>query len=413
MSARRLRVVFVCHSAARNGATVLLVDLLRWMAHHLDWELRVVVQGSGPLLDELRAVAPTRVWRDPSDMLDVLRLSRQGRTRWLIEHLYRAAFLPVQRCDVVYANTIAAAPLAKHLSARADAMLLHVHELAYAMRLAVPEAGLGDALQRPDRMIAASEAVKRVLCDGFSVGSGKVDVIHSFTPLSAPPAPVRRAVRDRVRTDLGMPPDAFVVGACGSHGWRKGTDLFVQIARGIGGSRARRDIRFLWVGGRPGSREWLEFEHDVAAAGLKGCCSLVPVTSEVSDYYCAMDAFAMTSREEPLGLVVLEAAEHELPTVCFADAGGAEEFVRDDAGICVPYLDLAAFEHALLRLHDDPGLRQRCAASGRERVNSSFRVEAQAPRVVRSIEACLNSHRGAPAPTAGLESPQTPKSALP
>ena len=56
----RSRVLFLCHSASRNGATILLLDLLRWLKRETNYDIQVLVNGRGALLDELRAVGPTR-----------------------------------------------------------------------------------------------------------------------------------------------------------------------------------------------------------------------------------------------------------------------------------------------------------------------------------------------------------------
>ena len=40
----------------------------------------------------------------------------------------------------------------------------------------------------------------------------------------------RTARADKVREGLAIPPEAFVIGACGTTDWRKGPDLFIQLA---------------------------------------------------------------------------------------------------------------------------------------------------------------------------------------
>src|SRR5205085_2062404 len=122
----------------------------------------------------------------------------------------------------------------------------------------------------------------------------------------------------------------------GSLGWRKGTDLFLQIAKTIDDSARCDRVRFLWVGGDLAGRDALEFDHDLQAFGLEDRCMRVPVTGEVLDYYHAMDVVALTSREDPFPLVMLEAGANRVPVVCFADSGGGPEFVDGDAGRIAP-----------------------------------------------------------------------------
>jgi glycosyltransferase involved in cell wall biosynthesis len=102
-----------------------------------------------------------------------------------------------------------------------------------------------------------------------------------------------------------------------------------------------------------------------------------------------MDVFALPSREDPFPLVMLEAATHGLPTVCFAQAGGAPEFVGADAGVVVPYLDVDAFAAACAALRDDPARRTALGLEARRRVGAEHGVETQGPKLLRSIERCL------------------------
>jgi glycosyltransferase involved in cell wall biosynthesis len=97
-----------------------------------------------------------------------------------------------------------------------------------------------------------------------------------------------------------------------------------------------RPIRFLWVGGSALGLEAQQFAYDVERLGLQQLCRHVPSTPEVLEYYHAMDVFALSSREDPFPLVMLEAGIRGLPTVCFSDAGGGSEFVGEHAGIVAP-----------------------------------------------------------------------------
>jgi glycosyltransferase involved in cell wall biosynthesis len=69
--------------------------------------------------------------------------------------------------------------------------------------------------------------------------------------------------------------------------------------------------------------------------------------------------FALVSWEDPFPLVNLEAASLGKPIVCFDEAGGSKEFVEEDCGFVVPYLDLDAREDRVVELLHNPELRQR------------------------------------------------------
>lgn len=392
MSARRPSILFLNHSASRNGASILLLHLLQWLRANSDFQLEVLSDGSGPLIDDFRAVAPTRVWRNPLAILRVLPTPWAKALRSQLEGPLLSAYLKRRRYDLVYANTAASWPHLLALGKRHGSVLWHIHELSYALRSILGDTRSRQLLPDVARVVAVSEAVRRALIDDFAVAPGRLDLVYGFVPALDLSLAERQSRRARVRAALGWPQDSFVIGACGTLGWRKGTDLFLQIASRCSHRAIGAGLRFLWVGGGAAfETAELQFEYDRDKLGLSTSCVRVPTTADVNDYYCAMDVFVLTSREEPLGLVVLEAALHELPIICFEGAGGAPEFVSKGAGLVVPYLDLDAFCSAIETLHGNAEMRSRLGATGRREVLAEHSAESQGPKLLRSIERCLSA----------------------
>ena len=137
-----------------------------------------------------------------------------------------------------------------------------------------------------------------------------------------------------LRRSLGIPETAFVVGAAGTIDFRKGPDIFMDVARRILSGRADADVRFVWVGGSGVALEF--FRTDVRKAGLSNKVFFVGERTDAPDCFDVFDLVLLPSREDPFPLVMLEAAALATPTVCFLGNGGAPEFVEEDAGICVP-----------------------------------------------------------------------------
>jgi glycosyltransferase involved in cell wall biosynthesis len=99
----------------------------------------------------------------------------------------------------------------------------------------------------------------------------------------------------------------------------------------------------------------------------------------------------LPSREDPYPLVCLEAACHGKPIVCFDGAGGMPEFVREDAGRVVPYLDAAQAGRGIVELGTDPALRAALGARGRERVVNESAIEIIGPQIAAQISGVLAS----------------------
>ncbi len=172
----------------------------------------------------------------------------------------------------------------------------------------------------------------------------------------------------------------------GAHAWRKGADVFMQAAREV--CRRRADAYFVWLGGSPTDVKQLKFDRQ-----LMNLEDRVRVTGSVrspADYLAAADVFALTSREDPYPLIVLEAAALSKPIVCFANAGGMPEFVEDDCGCVVPYLDLQSMVERLCSLLDSAACRRRMGQAAFKKVTERHDISVTAPRIMDVIERTIS-----------------------
>lgn len=391
----RPKVLFISHSASRNGASILLLQFLEWLKGRVDWDIEVLIDGQGPLLDAFGSLGRTRVLRNAVRPLSLLPERWRAILEPYLQDVYIRALLAGRRFDLIYANTAATWPQVRALREKTDALLWHIHEMEYALRLQVPDDTARELFDEEIAFVAVSHSVRDVLIRQYHVPSKNVELIHGFVPVPKRDGALQAATRRRITDQIGWPGDVFVVGGCGALGWRKGSDLFLRIAQRVALTPGYESVRFLWVGGDAHSRDALEFEHDLNALGLRDRCVRVPVTADVADYYCAMDVLALTSREDPFPLVMLEAGAHRLPIVCFAASGGAAEFIETDAGLIAPSLDVDAFAEHLFGLHDDGNLREALGARACSKVHSRYSVAVQAPKVLEAIRRRLRSGAGA------------------
>ena len=81
----------------------------------------------------------------------------------------------------------------------------------------------------------------------------------------------------------------------------------------------------------------------------------------------------------------VEAAAMSIPIVCFLDAGGLPEFVGDDAGIAVPYLDVEAAASAVATLAASADLRQQLGQCAAGRVKAAHDIGAAGNRILGVI----------------------------
>jgi glycosyltransferase involved in cell wall biosynthesis len=382
---RQRGVLFVHLAAARNGAAIALLHFLRWLNRNGSRPFSILLSESGELLSEFAAVGNTRLAGSSRWCPGGLRF--QAARAVGLERLARAAeradlrsFAADCRPALVYLNGFASANfrLIEVLDLGIP-ILTHVHELGFLFR-AQGGSATARMLSQTRRFIACSGAVKKNLIHEHRVESSRIDVVHPSIPVGD--VHVQRSREDVLR-ELGFPNDALIVIGCGSAGWNKGTDIFVRLAQSVCKQRDR--ARFVWVGDSAG---WMipQYEHEVAMIGLTNKVRFTGLVNRPADYISAADVFVLPSREDSFPLACLEAAALSKPIVCFADSGGMPEFVEEDAGLIVPYLNVEAMAERLIALVDSSECRRLLGTTGRRKVAERHDVGTAAPPIASIIE---------------------------
>ena len=183
-----------------------------------------------------------------------------------------------------------------------------------------------------------------------------------------------------------------MVGACGMISWRKGTDLFVQLARRVLAATAK-PVMFVWLGGPLDQGEYQNLRYDARVMGIDDRLVFPGAVDSPLPYFNQFDVFVLPSREDPFPLVMMEAASLGKPLVCFAHAGSAPELVESDAGMVVPYMDLDAMAAAVLKLMDDPELRATLGEGARRKILERHDLAVGAEHIARIIRGVLGVER--------------------
>jgi glycosyltransferase involved in cell wall biosynthesis len=216
-----------------------------------------------------------------------------------------------------------------------------------------------------DCFIAASEAIRQMLlADGVpadhtvTVHDG-IDVDHV---VAAPPVNVHEA--------FWLPHQAPVVGNVAALVPHKGQRHLVEAAHLV--VREVPDARFVILG-EGELRESLE--RQVRDYHLEKHVLLPGFRTDVLGCIKGFDLFVLSSVTEGLGTSLLDAMACSR-AIAATRAGGIPEVVIDgENGLLVPPRDHAAMASAIVRLLNDPALRQRMGEAGLSRVRSRFTVE--------------------------------------
>lgn len=162
-----------------------------------------------------------------------------------------------------------------------------------------------------------------------------------------------RGVRERHGLGSGV-----LVGIVGRLQPWKGQELFLEAASLV--ALRRPDVRFVVVGGAILGWEGDYGEHlrrRAAELGIADRVVFVGHQDPVHPWYDALDVVVNASRNEPYGLVLVEAMALGTPVVAFADPGPAAIVEHGRSGLLVGG-GPAAVAGGICRLIDDEGLRR-------------------------------------------------------
>lgn len=188
----------------------------------------------------------------------------------------------------------------------------------------------------------------------------------------------------RLRHVAGIPASEPVVLGAGRIFSQKGFEYFVEALSLLHrqGIRAHGAI----AGGG-------EEEPVLSLAGQRGIASYIHLLGHRDDVLELMygaDVFVLSSIDEGLPNVVLEAMSVGTPVVA-ADAGGTREIITDGQdGFVVPVRDACALAREITRLVSDNDLRQKIGSAGQKTVRERFSIQ----QMVEGVESLFYQSLG-------------------
>jgi glycosyltransferase involved in cell wall biosynthesis len=218
-------------------------------------------------------------------------------------------------------------------------------------------------LKQADRVFVQTRAEFRAVVE-LGVPEGRV----VMQGLGVDPAECTGGDREAARRAWGVTPDDTVVGHLANNSVEKGTvDLLTAVGR-LGRDAGRRPPRVVLAG-----PEMANFRRFWATYPLRDRVTRLGVLTDVQkrDFFAGIDAFALPSRTDSFGLVLLEAWANGKPVVVYR-AGGPAELVRHEVDGYVADCTVPGLAAAIDRLVTDRAAGPRLGAAGRRRVAAEF-----------------------------------------
>jgi glycosyltransferase involved in cell wall biosynthesis len=234
--------------------------------------------------------------------------------------------------------------------------------------------------RRASAVIAISEAAARGLVER-GIPRERIEIIPSGVDLDRSIVPATPGILGV----LGVPAGAPLVVQVGALEVQKDPLTFV---RAIAAARRRVPrLHAIMVGS---GRLQAAVESERTALGLESALHLAGYRSDADAILAAADVATLSSREEGLGTVLLDALALRRPVAATA-GGGIPEIIEDGvSGLLAPVGDAEVLGREIARLLTDRALAARVAAAGRERV-AAFSVARTVDRTAAVYERVLRS----------------------
>lgn len=318
-----MTILFITPYGIRSGSEIAIWNIIAALDPG-KYKSHVFCKGDGPLLREL----PPHVKFDVSNYQLSSTASRMKNRLSL--SMFKKGLLERQlakiqkefKPELWYLNTAIMPDIAEIAVKNDIPYAVHFHELE-SVYSSFKDYMLEEMVTNAKITIGCSSAV----CDNLKImGSKNVELIYEAVDTEK--IDKQAKVNPEIRSKLGLDPNQFLWGMSGASSYRKGFDLFVDIAAEFQGK-----AQFIWIGR---DRD-LGFDYYAKSKIKYHNLDNIRIAGEQSDKYYdylnSIDGFMLTSREDPFPLVMIEAGYLGKPLVAF-ESGGAKEFIVPGTGFC-------------------------------------------------------------------------------
>jgi glycosyltransferase involved in cell wall biosynthesis len=216
------------------------------------------------------------------------------------------------------------------------------------------------ALNQCDHVVANSESYLRILLQ-WGLDATKSQTIH--LGVDCPPLATRPKRREQRRRK-------FRILSVGRIEPRKDQETLL---RAFASFHDKFPASELWIAGPPGDDAYFrKLKRRAIQYGWDEGVRWLGKVADPGQLFYAADLYVTASRDEGLGLALLEAMSYGLPTLC-TPVPGHLDFAEDDRNTrFFPLGDYQKLCVALCELHGDPSLRARLGRCARQTVRRRF-----------------------------------------
>jgi sugar transferase (PEP-CTERM/EpsH1 system associated) len=216
-------------------------------------------------------------------------------------------------------------------------------------------------------IIADSRDVAQMLIERQKIPARKVVTILNGIDLDR----FNLSDAQAIRRELGIKPEAFVVGTVGRLVPVKNQALLIRAFAQLAGDQAAELIIVGDGSERPG------LESLAAELGVRARVHFTGARRDIPGILAGLDLFVLPSLSEGLSLTLLEAMAALRPVIATRVGGNPEVISDGQNGLLVASDDVAQMAGAMRRMNSpDPAWREALASSGRRTVEEKFSLDS-------------------------------------
>lgn len=317
---KKIKILFFTPYAGRTGSEMFLWYMFGHVNKNIA-EISLISECNGELLCQMPEEVKTFVsLKYPNTFTRI----KQIVARYLGINLYDAHILSIHKKvkpDYWYLNTVLMTNKLILAKKNNIPVIIHFHELTSDYGL-VSKQQLQLAVEYSTLCIADSQVVYNKLKI-----LGAKNIVLQYECIDIGKIKVNELNALKIKEELGLNKFSFIWLMSGSSSTRKGIDMVPELAKHLKVQQAA----LVWLGNNSNTGMDLMIEKEIESNKLDNVFFLGKKTEDYYDYMNLMDGFVLTSREEPFGMVVVEALALGKPVVSF-NAGGVSEIVTPETG---------------------------------------------------------------------------------
>jgi glycosyltransferase involved in cell wall biosynthesis len=336
------KICFISHNATRTGAPIVLYKLVKWIKEQQYDQVEVWFIEGGEMIEAFEALCNCVVLKTANETKAQTLIKRAAKKLLKRDVQLARKLERLSSFDLVFFNTVASFKIIPLLPRWFKPVCIAwLHEQPFSINAWYKKEFTTQHLSIFKQIFTVSTQTKVYLETKMGVSADKICVVHPFIDVQ-----YESDSKDVAPDDS----KAFIVGGCGLQDWRKGPDLFLQVAKHIEKISPASKIQFIWVGAESGLTGGLNYELEKLQ--LQGKVLFAGEQKNVGDWFNLFDVFLLTSREDPFPLVALEAMALQKPVVCFEGIGDITKLVEVIPSNVVPYSDVDAMAVRVLNYYE-------------------------------------------------------------